>query len=371
MGVTPLKRRTTMVIEHEARLNNFCGAIVAPLQTQKDLVSRDKRRFYISTEGVIQEIGLCCPKCASRRILENGTQLNKNKLFKKLKLKISFQKYACKNCNHTWTLQFSNIRNIIRAYKLLVEQTVFYWCANGATLEPITKYIIDVFGCTISKEWVRQLYIKSAGEIEKKLILETSGIFNYDEQVVHINGVEGFRVVVIDAVSKDCIFDEWVENKKIETLKDKLRMKMLPYKKTAFVVDLARGYPAMLKEIFPNAKVQWCIFHLNKHIVEDFEDYEEYACNKHKMLPLLQLYNMYLMLNIFFDHDAEVQNLKQKLKRLQEHKEILPKGHKLDETAIGSYELSLIKDFVEFRKGLKKHRRKYAYEYLLRKDKDE
>ena len=37
------------------------------------------------------------------------------------------------------------------------------------------------------------------------------------------------------------------------------------------MVDLAMGYPQMLKDIFPNVRVQWCLFHLNKLVVKDFE----------------------------------------------------------------------------------------------------
>ena len=88
-----------------------------------------------------------------------------------------------------------------------------------------------MFGKTISHEWVRQIYLDSAEKIEETKVLGSSGIFNYDEQHPKVNGKSCVRIVVIDAVTKNIIFDEIIEDKRIDTLKAKLKIKLLPYKK--------------------------------------------------------------------------------------------------------------------------------------------
>ena len=183
-----------------------------------------------------------------------------------------------------------------------------------------------------------------------------------------------FRIVVMDAISKQILFDEQVENKKIETLKDKLNMKMLPYKKKVFIVDLALGYPKMLKDLFPNVKIQWCLFHLNQLISKEFNHYKKLSITGKKELSLQDLYHQYLLFDLFFNHEMECQFLKRQLKKLEKWNKML-QGCKcievINSKIISRYEMQLIFEFNEFRKGLKKHRRKYKRRYLLRWTKDE
>ena len=153
----------------------------------------------------------------------------------------------------------------------MIRTTVFNLCTFDVPLDKVVESISTTFGRKISHEWIRQIYINAAREIEQKDVLKSSGIFHYDEQYLKVNKKEHIRIVVIDAITKQVIFDETADNNRIETLKDKLNMKMLPYRKEAFIVDLSLGYPKMLKELYPKVKIQFCLFHLNKLILKDFE----------------------------------------------------------------------------------------------------
>ena len=61
------------------------------------------------------------------------------------------------------------------------------------------------------------------------------------------------------------------------------------------------GYPQMLKDIFPNVRVQWCLFHLNKLVVKDFESEKKLNRYGKKVLPLQEMYNLYMILNLFLN----------------------------------------------------------------------
>lgn len=361
------------MIEYNSNLNNFFGCTVVQSQTQIQAQISHKKRFSLKSCGKIYELNVICPCCGSMSITHNGNDKCKSKVVRELGLVIKKGKFKCKECGKTWTTRYEDANLFIREFKQLVKTTVFQLCCIGVSLDKIREYILNTFSQKISHEWIRQLYIQIAKTIEKRSVLHTSGIFNYDEQHLKVNGKEYFRVVVIDAISKKVLFDETVEQKKIDVLKDKLRLKMLPYKKEVFIVDLALGYPKMLKELFPDIKIQWCIFHLNQLILRDFEHSKKLNVYGKKVLPLQEVYNQYLLFNFFVNHKAECNFLKRQVRKLTARKKLL-KGCGINQdttTTISSYEMKLISEFAEFRKGLKKHRRKYKHKYLLKNSKEE
>lgn len=361
------------MIEYNSKLNNFFGCTVVQSQTQNQAQISHKRRFSLKSCGKIYELNVFCPYCESVSIIHNGNDKCKSKVIRELGLVIKKGKFKCKNCGKTWTTRYKDAELFIREFKQLIRTTVFQLCCMSISLDNISKYILNTFSQKISHEWVRQLYMQIAKDIKKKNVLQTSGIFNYDEQHLKVNNKEYFRVVVIDAITKKVLFDETVEQKKIEVLKDTLRLKLLPYKKEVFVVDLALGYPKMLKDLFPDIKVQWCIFHLNQSIIRDFESSKKLNVYGKKVLPLQELYNQYLLFNLFVNHKAECNFLKRQLKKLTARKKQLKEcGISQDTTTtISRYEIKLVSEFAGFRKSLKKHRRKYKHNYLLKNNKEE
>lgn len=361
------------MIEYNSKLNNFFGCATVQSQTQIQAQISHKKRFSLRSCGKIFELDVICPCCGSMNIIHNGNDKCKSKIIKELGLVIKKGKFKCKRCGKTWTTRYKDAELFIQEFKLLIKTTVFQLCCIDISLDNVSEYILNTFSKKISHEWVRQLYIQIAKNIEKKNVLQTSGIFNYDEQHLKINGKECFRVVVIDAITKKVLFDETVEQKKIEVLKDTLRLRMLPYKKEVFVVDLALGYPKMLKGLFPDVKVQWCIFHLNQLIVRDFESSKKLSIYGKKILPIQELYNQYLLFNLFVNHKAECNFLKRQVRKLTARKKQL-NGCGISQdttTTISRYEMKLISEFTGFRKSLKNHRRKYRYNYLLKNSKEE
>lgn len=368
------KEEVKLMIEYDSKLNNFFGGVVVKSLKRVKLSNVPERRFAIRADGKFHEIDPLCPRCDSMDVVDNGNDKCKSKIVRKFGLVIKRGKCKCNSCGNTWTVRCKDVERLIQQYKQLIKMTVFPLVVFGVSLDKVVEYVAAVFNEKISYEWVRQLYINTAKTVEQKKVLQTSGIFHYDEQWVKVNGKKYFRVVVLDAVTNSVIFDETVEDSKVETLKDKLRMRMLPYRKEVFIVDLRKGYPDMLKELFPKVKIQWCLFHLNQLIIDDFKASKKLNKYGKKVLPLQELYNQYLMFNPFLNHGVELSFLRRQLKKLDQHKECL-KGCGVykaeDTTLIGFYEMKLIQEFTEFRKGLKKNRKKHKYKYLLRRGKEE
>src|SRR3989338_1145674 len=349
------------MIEYNLKLNNIFGYEFAQPKI-KNMPA--VKKFSISSTGKFYELDPLCPCCNSARIVHNGNDKYKSKIIKELGIIIKRGKLLCKKCNHTWTVHYEEAELFIQQYKQLITNTIFELCTLDVPLNKIAQYILTTFSRNISREWVRKIYINSAKEIEQKKVQKTSGIFHYDEQYLKVNGRKQVRIVVIDSVTKKVLFDETADDNRIETLQDKLGMKMLPYKKEVFIVDLALGYPKMLKDLYPGVKIQFCLFHLNKLILKDFEGSRKLNKYGRKELPLIELYNQYLLLNLFFNREAELNFLKRQLRKLDENRFIQEEG------LISFYEMRLISEFSEFRMCLKKNRRKHL-KYLLKNSKEE
>ncbi len=349
------------MIEYNLRLNNFFGCEFAQPKMENML---SMKKFSISLSGKFYEMDPICPCCNSASIVHNGNDRYRNKIIKELGIIIKRGKHICKHCNSTWTTHYNDAELFVQQYKQMIRTTVFNLCTFDVPLDKVVEYVSTTFNKKISHEWIRQIYINAAREIEQKKVLKSSGIFHYDEQYLKVNKKKYVRIVVIDAITKQVIFDETADNNRIETLKDKLNMKMIPYRKESFIVDLLLGYPRMLKELFPAVKVQWCLFHLNKLVLKDFESCKKLNRYGKKELPLQELYNQYLLLNLFFNHEAELNFLKKQLRKLNENKFMQEEG------VISFYEMRLISEFSEFRNCLKKNRRKHI-KYLLKNSKEE
>ena len=113
----------------------------------------------------------------------------------------------------------------------------------------------------------------------------------------------------------------------------------------AFIVDMLPVYPGIITELYPKAKMQWCIFHLHKSIWKKLQ--EEFG----KHAPLLQIYNVYNLFDIFFDHTPEIEKLQELLKTLNANKTGDSKSDR-------ELEKTMRKEFGKFVKDLKKQRRR-------------
>ncbi len=108
---------------------------------------------------------------------------------------------------------------------------------------------------------------------------------------------------------------------------------------------MRKEYPEIIRELYPKAQIQWCIFHLYKLIWKEIRD--EFGKN----IPLVELRKVYEIFNIFFDHSLELDKLQELLKKLDSMRAYDDKSNR-------DIERLLRKEFSEFVKTLKKERRR-------------
>lgn len=132
-------------------------------------------------------------------------------------------------------------------------------------------------------------------------------IVNYDEQHPKMGRMQKFRLTILNYKTRIPIAEELFDSKDEQTIENFLRKYLDPKKKIVVIVDCDRRYPAILKRIFGNnVVIQKCLLHLNKLVVRDFG----------KNITLVNEYNKYLILNIFYDRTKELEFLEILLKEL-------------------------------------------------------
>ena len=131
-------------------------------------------------------------------------------------------------------------------------------------------------------------------------------IVQYDEQHPKKGRTQKFRLTLLNYKTKQPIADELFDNKNDETIEAFLRKHLDAEKEIVIITDCDRRYPAIFKRIWGNKAIhQKCLLHLNKLIAYDFG----------KNTSLLNEYNKYQMLNIFYNREKELKFLEKLLKK--------------------------------------------------------
>jgi len=132
-------------------------------------------------------------------------------------------------------------------------------------------------------------------------------IVNYDEQHPKIGRTQKFRLTLLNYKTGVPIAEGLFDNKDEETIEAFLREHLDTEKELVIITDCDRKYPKIFKRIWGNKVIhQKCLLHLNKLVVKDFG----------KNTTLLNEYNKYLILNIFYNRKKELKFLESLLKKL-------------------------------------------------------
>ena len=158
-------------------------------------------------------------------------------------------------------------------------------------------------------------------------------IVNYDEQHPKKGRHQKFRLTLLNYKTKVPIADDLFDAKDEETIEQFLRSHLDVNKSIILITDCDRRYPKIFKKIWGNKVIQQkCLMHLNKLVVKEFA----------KNGNLLEEYNKYSLLNIFYNRKRELACLGQLIK-------------KQDKKSFANYK--------EKRRWIKKAKRKF-YDYV-------
>ena len=318
-------------VEYNTRLNGF--------------TVNSKQHYLVSANGKFRTKHVTCRQCGQTAYVDNGYHTVKDSVITQLGLNIRIAQFSCKNCGAHWSTNREVIDTLIRNEKELVKSLMLGCARAGLSFESASSVVAETTGVSYTSQYLHELYVEQLSQLKQEKFSSASGVYHYDEQELLVNGEEKCRLTVKDAVTGKVIVDVQTENAQKETIWEVLLQGLEGLPIEAFITDMDRKYPKLLKELFPNVKIQWCVFHLYKLIWKELRD--EFG----KKVPLVQLFNAYTLFNIFFNHSVELEKLHELIKKFETLKT-------KDWKSNGEVEKALRKEFADFVKALKKERRR-------------
>ena len=213
-----------------------------------------------------------CPKC-DISMNSNGSRPAKPNKWEGIRKK----QYICPECGKT---HFTSLENFIKRYsnytraiceKSLEYESITYMSyqkkaeiiklENGIKLNRQTVYYHE---STYDKSFITQKE-ENLQKLLKETKIEPSGIYHYDEEFLHENGVNTVRLAIIDAVTNLIINDQVIyqEDFDKEFVEIFLKYSLEGLPKKVLITDGHVMYPPIIERI--SIKHQLCIFHIIKH----------------------------------------------------------------------------------------------------------
>ncbi len=213
-----------------------------------------------------------CPKC-DISMNSNGSRSAKPNKWEGIRKK----QYICPECGKT---HFTSLENFIKRYsnytRAIFEKSLKYESITHMSYQKKAEIIKLENKIKLNRQTVYyhestydKSFITQKEENLQKLIKETkiepSGIYHYDEEFLHENGVVTVRLAIIDAVTNLIINDQVIYqedfNKEFVEIFLKYSLEGLP--KKVLITDGHVMYPPIIERI--SIKHQFCIFHIIKH----------------------------------------------------------------------------------------------------------
>ncbi len=233
------------------------------------------------------------PICScGRQSLRNGW----DKITRKNIFTLKIGKFICPKCEKT-------IRSDLSFWEKLIEdwnQSLSSFFLRLHDRDVALRVISDLmnFLTPMSKDSVLRKICQSIKQLIIPKIKCKYQIIHYDEQHPKKGRQQKYRLTLICAITGKVIADELTNNMNKKTVKNFLKVNLNINKEVIMITDGLPWYPELFKEIWgKKVKHQMCILHLNKLIVSD--------CGKIKSLQ--EMYNTYLLLNIFLNRKKELE----------------------------------------------------------------
>lgn len=275
-------------------LNNFNDfeSLLALFPASNEYFFSEKQVFKAKT----------CKTCScGNQMVHNGHDFVRKKGFGKVKV----GKQICTNCWKQHHEDKSFFKDLLSKWLKNITNLVTHLRGHEVSWQGISETMN--FLIPKSGEYLRRLF---NGEMEQfEYEQENYIIVNYDEQHPKSGRCQKFRLTLLNYQTKNVIADQLFEDKTDVTIELFLRNNLDVTRKLIVITDCDRRYPEIFKSIWgKNLVHQKCLLHLNKLIADDFI----------KNISLQDMYNKYLLLNIFYNRERELKYLERVLLRSKE-----------------------------------------------------
>jgi len=357
------------MVKIQTNLNNF--SVVEDINSLFS-GSEDKYGLIIDEKGVIVSDVKKCP-CCKKSLSRNGYNKCKNKIAKEFGLQFKKGRLICPTpgCSFTLNLRQSVINQWFSQFMDFVESMILSLGTKKLSPAKIVQHIKETNGITFSNEYIRLKLKELAGSVDSPLPKEkSSDIIVHDEQFIKIKGMDLKRISAVDANNPNVYYDHLHSDRSEETMISicKELKKMLP-KIRAAVIDGCAASKAAYEKVFLGILIQYCLFHFAKNVREAYKEEVGYGKGK-SMIPLQELIGFFSVMNIFFDHDRDIENLRNLQKELNESIErINASGYSAEkkEEYTEDYRKKYDKKASKFLRGVRNaRRRKNGIRLILR-----
>lgn len=284
-----------------------------------------------------------CLTCScGNKMVHNGYDYVRKKGFGKALV----GKQLCKSCGNQYHEDKGFWKGLLSKWQETITALIMTMRNSHVSWEVVSKVMGFLIPCSKGKS----MYLFN-NEIELfEYPQDNFLIVNYDEQHPKKGRTQKFRLTLLNYKTKIPIADELFDNKEDKTIEIFLRKHLDVEKEIIIITDCDRRYPAIFKRIWGNKVIhQKCLLHLNKLVVKDFG----------KNTTIQNLYNRYLILDIFYNRTKELKFLESILKKLGKKKSVPPEQKK-------AWIKKQKKKFYDYLKELENERRRAGKNLLQR-----
>ena len=316
----------------------------------------------ISKSGIIHNERHVCETCGSVCCYNGSSNKGRHALSRSTDSFFQKGQQYCPVCEKT--VQVDNVwrDNLIDSFNLYLASQIISLSENLSEDE-IVKHLDRTMSIKISKGTVHNI-IKNANEELKNHEFEyevTDDFYAYDEQYISIDGKRAYRLVIFDLKNEKIIYEKIHERFSKKILMQVLREVFGETKPKGFVVDMRLEYPSAFESVFgKKIKIQFCVFHLNKLILNEYK--ECLTVGNAVRWTLIDYYYLYTLFNIFYDRENELKILKKMIDDYDNFKKNLTTemiNHFVDKYKLSIKDKSELREKVEEikqRKLMKKFR---------------
>ncbi len=275
--------------------------------------------------------------CCGQECVHDGHDFVRKKGFGRTKV----GKQLCKKCGKQYHEDKSFWKKLLSQWKETITAFILTLRDSHVSWDVTSKLLSFILPC--SKGKAMYLFDEQIEQFEYPQ--DNFVIVCYDEQHPKKGRTQKFRLTLLNYKTKIPLAEGLFDNKNDETIKKFLQEHLDISKEIVIITDCDRRYPQIFKDLWGNKVIhQKCLLHLNKIIVKEFGNSR----------TLLNEYNKYKLLNLFYNRDRELKSLERAIKKL-ERKKFISDNEKKEWI---SSQLDKFRDFVKMLEHGRRRERK-------------
>lgn len=245
----------------------------------------------------------CLPCSCGNMMVHNGYDYVRKRKFGKAKI----GKQLCKKCGNQYHEDKKYWKCLLTKWQETITSMIMTLRNSHISWDIVSKILGFIIPCSKGKS----MYMFNNHIEQFEYPQDNFLIVNYDEQHPKRGRTQKFRLTLLNYKTRVPIADELFDSKDDKTIEAFLRKHLDVEKEIIIITDCDRRYPAIFKRIWGKKAIhQKCLLHLNKLVVKDFG----------KNISLQNLYNLYLILDIFYNRRKELKFIERILKKFAKKK---------------------------------------------------